>query len=126
LVARIVADFITNFDEARERCWIAEIDGRHVGHIFLVRHPDQPGTAKLGLLYVDLSTRGMGLGQRLVTECIGFAVTAGYRKVTLWTQSVLMATHRIYQVAGFRLVREEPHHSFGKHLIGQTWELELP
>jgi DNA-binding MarR family transcriptional regulator/GNAT superfamily N-acetyltransferase len=126
LAARIVADFLANFDEARERCWIAEMDGRHVGHVFLVRHPDQPDTAKLRLLYVDSAARGMGLGRRLVTECVGFAVTARYRKVTLWTQSVLTAAHRIYQAAGFRLVREEPHHSFGKDLIGQTWELELP
>jgi DNA-binding MarR family transcriptional regulator/GNAT superfamily N-acetyltransferase len=126
LVARIVADFLANFDEAQERCWIAEMDGRHVGHVFLVRHPDQPDTAKLRLLYVDPAARGMGLGRRLVTECVGFAVTAGYRKVTLWTQSVLTAAHRIYQASGFRLVREEPHYSFGKDLIGQTWELELP
>jgi GNAT superfamily N-acetyltransferase len=126
LAARIVADFLANFDELRERCWIAEMDGRHVGHVFLVRHPDQPDAAKLRLLYVDSAARGMGLGRRLVTECVGFAVQAGYRKVTLWTQSVLTAAHRIYQAAGFRLVREEPHHSFGKDLIGQTWELELP
>ena len=126
LVARIAADFLANFDEARERCWIAEMDGRHVGHVFLVRHPDQPDQAKLRLLYVDPAARCMGLGQRLVTECVGFAVAAGYRKVTLWTQSVLTAAHRIYQASGFRLVREVPHHSFGKDLIGQTWELELP
>jgi DNA-binding MarR family transcriptional regulator/GNAT superfamily N-acetyltransferase len=126
LVARITADFLANFDEARERCWIAELDGRHVGHVFLVRHPDQPGTAKLRLLYVDPAARGMGLGRRLVDECVRFAAAAGYRKITLWTQSVLTAAHRIYQAAGFRLLREEPHHSFGKDLIGQTWELELP
>ena len=125
LAARIVADFLANFDEARERCWIAEMDGRHVGHVFLVRHPDQPDTAKLRLLYVDPAARGMGLGQRLVAECVRFAVAAGYWKITLWTQSVLTAAHRIYRAAGFRLLHEEPHHSFGKDLIGQTWELEL-
>jgi DNA-binding MarR family transcriptional regulator/GNAT superfamily N-acetyltransferase len=125
LAARIVADFLANFDEARERCWIAEMDGRHVGHAFLMRHPDQPDQAKLRLLYVDPAARGMGLGRRLVTECVGFAVAARYKKVTLWTQSVLTAALRIYQASGFRLVREEPHHSFGKDLIGQTWELEL-
>jgi DNA-binding MarR family transcriptional regulator/GNAT superfamily N-acetyltransferase len=125
LAARIVADFLPNFDATRERCWIAERDGVHVGHVFLVRHPEQPGTAKLRLLYVDPAARGMGLGARLVDESVGFARSAGYKLVNLWTQSILTAAHRIYQAAGFRLVKEEPHHSFGKDLIGQTWELDL-
>jgi DNA-binding MarR family transcriptional regulator/GNAT superfamily N-acetyltransferase len=125
MAARIVADFIANFDAARERCWIAERDGVHVGHVFLVRHPEQPAAAKLRLLYVDPAARGLGLGAKLVDECVGFARSAGYTKITLWTQSILTAAHRIYQAAGFRLVKEEPHHSFGKDLIGQTWELDL-
>jgi DNA-binding MarR family transcriptional regulator/GNAT superfamily N-acetyltransferase len=125
LVARITEAFITNFDATCERCWIAEVDGLGVGHIFLVKHPDQPGTAKLRLLFVDRSARGLGLGDALVKECIAFARIAGYRKITLWTQSILDAAHHIYEKAGFRLVKEEPHHSFGKDLIGQEWELEL-
>ena len=125
LVAQIVADFLANFDPARERCWIAERDGAHVGHAFLVRHPDRPDTAKLRLLYVEPAARGAGLGKRLVDECVQFAAASGYKKITLWTQSILASAHRIYQAAGFHLVREEPHHSFGKDLIGQTWEMDL-
>ncbi len=125
LVARITADFISNFDSSRERCWIAEVDGQNVGHIFLVKHPRQPRTAKLRLLFVEPSARGMGLGDALVKECIAFARTAGYRRIVLWTQSCLAAAHRIYKKAGFRVVKREPHHSFGKDLIGEVWELKL-
>jgi DNA-binding MarR family transcriptional regulator/GNAT superfamily N-acetyltransferase len=125
LAANIVADFVTHFEADRERCWIAEVDGQKVGHVFLVKHPTQPRTAKLRLLFVEPSARGLGLGDALVTECIRFARSAGYRKVVLWTQSILTAAHRIYQRAGFRLVKEEPHHSFGHDLVGQEWELDL-
>lgn len=125
LVARIVEEFVTNFDASKERCWVAEIDGQNVGHIFLVKHPSETRTAKLRLLFVEPCARGLGLGDALVNECIRFARTAGYRKVVLWTQSILTAAHRIYQRAGFRLVKEEPHHSFGHDLVGQEWELEL-
>ncbi len=125
LVARIADDFLTNLDPKRERCWIAEIDGRNVGHIFLVKHPSQAHTARLRLLFVEPCARGMGLGDTLVKECLRFARVSGYRKVVLWTQSILTAAHRIYERAGFRLLKEESHHSFGHDLVGQEWELEL-
>jgi GNAT superfamily N-acetyltransferase len=125
LAAKIVGEFVMNFDAGRERCWVAEMNGQNVGHVFLVKHPTEPDTAKLRLLFVEPSARGMGLGDALVKECLRFARSVGYRKVVLWTQSILTAAHRIYQRAGFRLVQEEPHHSFGHDLIGQEWELEL-
>ena len=123
LVAEIVAKFVTSFDAARERCWIADIDGDAVGSVFLVRHSDD--VAKLRLLLVDPAGRGQGIGQRLVAECISFARACGYRKITLWTQSILLAARKIYQDAGFKLVASEPHRSFGQDLIGETWEREL-
>jgi len=123
LVAEIAAKFLSSFDASRERCWIAEIDDAQVGSIFLVRHTDD--VAKLRLLLVDPAGRGQGLGQRLVAECVAFGRQCGYRKITLWTQSILVAARRIYQDAGFVLVATEPHRSFGQSLIGETWEREL-
>jgi len=124
MVARIAAAFIENFDARRERCWIAERDGEVVGSVLLVKDGEE--IAKLRLLYVEPKARGLGIGSRLVSECIGFARRAGYRKITLWTNDVLVSARRIYQAAGFCLVREEPHHSFGQDLVGQYWELALP
>jgi DNA-binding MarR family transcriptional regulator/GNAT superfamily N-acetyltransferase len=123
LVAEIVAKFISSFDASRERCWIADIDGRAVGSVFLVRGDDE--VAKLRLLLVEPAARGLGLGQRLVAECIAFARACGYRKITLWTQSILTGARKIYQDAGFVLVASEPHRSFGQNLIGETWEMKL-
>jgi DNA-binding MarR family transcriptional regulator/GNAT superfamily N-acetyltransferase len=123
LVAEIAAKFLSSFDASRERCWIADIDGAQVGSVFLVRHTDE--VAKLRLLLVDPAGRGQGLGKRLVGECISFAKACGYRKITLWTQSILIAARNIYQNAGFVLVASEPHRNFGQSLIGETWELKL-
>jgi DNA-binding MarR family transcriptional regulator/ribosomal protein S18 acetylase RimI-like enzyme len=123
LVAEIAAKFLTSFDASRERCWIAEVDGAQVGSVFLVRHSDD--VAKLRLLLVDPAGRGQRLGRRLVAECIAFARARGYRKITLWTQSILVAARKIYQDAGFVLVASEPHRSFGQSLVGETWEREL-
>lgn len=125
LVLKIVTDFAASYDPERERCWMAEVDGQNVGHIFLVKHPEQPETAKLRLLFVEPSARGMGVGNALVSECVAVARLCGYRKIVLWTQSILASARHIYQKAGFRLVKEEPHHSFGHNLIGQEWELDL-
>lgn len=124
LVARIVADFAATHDPEREAMWIAELDGRRAGCVFCVRDKE-PGTARLRLLLVDPPARGHGIGRRLVEQCIAFARSAEYRDLVLWTNDVLGHARSIYQRAGFELVAEQPHHSFGKDLVGQDWHLEL-
>jgi DNA-binding MarR family transcriptional regulator/GNAT superfamily N-acetyltransferase len=123
LVAEIVARFARSFDPRRERCWIAEKDGRNVGCVFCVQRSQR--VAQLRLLLVQPEARGLGIGGRLVGECVGFARQAGYRKIMLWTNDVLHAARRIYEKAGFQLIEEEPHGSFGHALVAQTWELAL-
>ena len=123
LVAGIVAGFIHALDVKRERCWIAERKGRRLGAVFLVSK--SATAAQLRLLIVEPAARGLGVGKRLVRECVRFARRCGYRKVVLWTQSELAAARGIYEKAGFRLVGKEPHNSFGKSLTGEYWELQL-
>src|SRR5580700_2489095 len=123
LVAEIVAKFVQNLDAKRERCWIAERDEEIVGSVFLVKESEK--TAKLRLLYVEPSARGLGIGARLVAECVRFARQAGYEKIVLWTQSELDAARHVYEKAGFRVVEKKEHHSFGKDLTAEVWELAL-
>ncbi|MFN8660008.1 MAG: helix-turn-helix domain-containing GNAT family N-acetyltransferase [Candidatus Obscuribacterales bacterium] len=123
LVAKIVAEFIENYDPACERCWIAERDGEILGAVFLVKK--SKSVAQLRLFYVEPTERGQGIGKKLVGECIQFARQCGYRSVVLWTQSNLDAARHIYKRAGFVKKSEEPHHSFGKDLVAETWELAL-
>ncbi|SCK32432.1 bifunctional helix-turn-helix transcriptional regulator/GNAT family N-acetyltransferase [Streptomyces sp. WMMB 322] len=124
LVARIVAEFAAGHEAGREAAWIAELDGRRAGCVMCVSD-SAPDTARLRLLLVDPAARGHGLGDRLVGECVGFARAAGYREVVLWTNDVLAAARRIYERAGFELVAESRHHSFGHDLNGQDWRLRL-
>jgi len=123
LVAEICAQFIKNYDAAREHCWIAEVAGEPVGSIFLVKATDQ--IAKLRLLQVEKKARGLGVGRALVEQCMQGARERGYKRMTLWTQSILVAARGIYKSAGFELVATDPHHSFGHDLIGETWERDL-
>lgn len=124
LVAEIAAKFLREFDARRERCWIAERDGEFLGTVMCVKG-DKPGVAKLRLLIVEPKARGLGIGKCLVQECIRFAKKCGYKKLSLWTQSNLLAAHKIYTQAGFTLKKEEKHRSFGHDLVGQFWELDL-
>ncbi len=123
MVAGIAAEFVKNFAPRWERCWIAERSGKRIGFVCVVKQAK--GVAKLRLLILEPSARGLGLGKRLVNACVGFARAAGYRKLVLWTQSELAAARAIYIKAGFRLVRRERHASFGKRLVGEYWELAL-
>ena len=123
LVAEILAAFIRNYDPKRERCWIADRDGVAVGSVFLVKESDEIG--RLRLLFVDPSARGHGIGRKLVDACVAHARKVGYRKVTLWTNDVLVSARRIYQAAGFTLVKQWDDRAFGKDLVGQDWEIEL-
>jgi DNA-binding MarR family transcriptional regulator/N-acetylglutamate synthase-like GNAT family acetyltransferase len=123
LVAQIVAKFIENFDPKCERCWIAEKESENVGCVFLIQKSKT--IAQLRLLFVEPKARGMGIGKRLVNECTRFACQVGYQRIVLWTNSVLDTARHIYEQEGYKLVEEEPHHSFGSDLVGQNWELAL-
>jgi ribosomal protein S18 acetylase RimI-like enzyme len=131
LVARIGADFLDRLDPACEACWIAERDGQPLGSVMLVRARDEStgapldGTAQLRLLIVEPAARGLRIGERLVAQCTVFARAAGYRRIVLWTQSDLAAARGIYRKTGYRVVRSEPHRSFGHDLVAETWELTL-
>ena len=124
LCAQIVADFVNNFDSKLERCWIAELNGENVGCVMLVKD-EQPGVARLRLLLVDPKARGLGLGAKLVDECVHFARSAGFTKITLWTHSVLSAARHVYERAGFTLTGSEPRHTWGQDVVAEFWDLDL-
>jgi DNA-binding MarR family transcriptional regulator/GNAT superfamily N-acetyltransferase len=121
--AQIVADFVNKFDAKRERCWIAEMDGENVGSIFVAKDSDE--VARIRLLLVVPKARGLGLGAKLTEEAVRFAREAGYKKMTLWTHSVLKAARHIYQKAGFKLIRSEKHKSWGQPVVSEYWDLEF-
>ncbi len=123
LVARIVADYADRHQPGRDNAWIAEFDGEPAGCVFCVRKDD--AEARLRLLLVDPRARGLGIGRRLVNECVRFARDAGYQRLTLWTNDVLVSARRIYEATGFRLLEQDPHSSFGHDLVGQNWALDL-
>jgi GNAT superfamily N-acetyltransferase len=125
LVAKIVASYAAGRDPEREEAWIAELDGRRVGCVFCVADPDDKGTALLRILLVHPDARGHDLGRRLIDACLEFARGAGYERVRLWTNHPLAAARHLYLERGFELVGEDPHHSFGVDLVGQTYELDL-
>jgi DNA-binding MarR family transcriptional regulator/N-acetylglutamate synthase-like GNAT family acetyltransferase len=124
LCAQIVADFVNKFDAKIERCWIAEMNGENVGCVMLVKD-DDPGVARIRLLLVDPKARGLGLGAKLTGECVRFAREVGYQKITLWTHSILTAARHVYEKAGFRLMRSEPHQSWGKPVVSEHWDIDL-
>lgn len=125
VTARIVADFLDHLDPARERCWIADRDGERLGCVFLVREPEQADVARLRLLLLEPAARGLGLGRRLVDECVAFARAAGYHEIVLWTHAVLTAARRIYADCGFELERTWTHDDFGIEEVSETWRLRL-
>lgn len=125
VVAEIGADFLKYYDPARERCWIAEVDGRRAGSVMLIQHRSEPTMAKLRVLLVEPWARGLGLGQRLVHECTLFAREVGYERITLWTNTLLTAARRLYEVEGYHLVRTEPHNNYGQRMTAEIWDLDL-
>jgi len=124
LCAQIVADFVNKYDAKLERCWIAEMNGENVGCVMLVKD-EAPGVARIRLLIVDPKARGLGIGAKLIDECLRFARAAGYKKITLWTHSILKAARHTYEKAGFKLMRSEKHQSWGKPVVSEHWDLEL-
>jgi len=125
MTARICADFLEHYDPTLERCWVAERGGERLGCVFLVKEPDAPGVARLRLLILDPAARGLGLGRRLVEQCVSFAREAGYREIVLWTHQVLTAARAIYAKAGFELAETWVHDDFGHDEVSETWRLKL-